>query len=191
EDGTLDLILTTPIQPGPYLAGKLRGIFQFLIPLMLVPALTMLLLAAYVLADGFGRTGGVTVSEPLYTSTITLPVVLPEGAIALPLALAPFVAFCVMVGLHWSIRSSIPAGQNMPLIGAVITSFSPVNLLWAIVLPVSTVPKSLATNPASCRVALVAGALIAAVVYAIVVYAMHTTNKRSFMMTVRRLAGTT
>ncbi|MHC4786903.1 MAG: hypothetical protein ACYTE6_13185 [Planctomycetota bacterium] len=215
EDGTLDLILTTPIQPGPYLAGKLRGIFQFLIPLMLVPAVTMLLLAAYVLADGFGRAGGVTVTDSLGTGTITLPVVLPEGAIALPLALAPFVAFCVMVGLHWSIRSKgtigsvvaavlvvgaiagvigvcgIPAGQNMPLIGAVITSFSPVNLLWAIVLPVSTVPKSLATNPASCRVALVAGALIAAVVYAIVVYAMHTTNKRSFMMTVRRLAGTT
>jgi ABC-type transport system involved in multi-copper enzyme maturation permease subunit len=215
EDGTLDLILTTPIQPGPYLAGKLRGIFQFLIPLMLVPALTMLVLALYVLADGFGRAGGVTVTDTLGTGTINLPVVLPEGAIALPLALAPFVAFCVMVGLHWSIKSKgtigsvvaavlvvgavagiigvcgIPAGQNMPLVGAVITSFSPVNLLWAIILPASTVPKSLASNPASCRVALVAGALIAAVVYAIVVYAMHTTMKRSFMMTVRRLAGTT
>jgi ABC-type transport system involved in multi-copper enzyme maturation permease subunit len=215
EDGTLDLILTTPIQPGPYLAGKLRGIFQFLIPLMLVPAITMLLLAGYVMADGFGRAGGITVSDALDTRTINLPVVLPEGAIALPLALAPFVAFCVMVGLHWSIKSKgtigsvvaavlvvgaiagvigvcgIPAGRNMPFVGAVITSFSPVNLLWAIVLPATTVPKSLASNPVSCRVALVLGAAVAAVVYAMVVYAMHTTMKRSFMMTVRRLAGTT
>jgi ABC-type transport system involved in multi-copper enzyme maturation permease subunit len=215
EDGTLDLILTTPIQPGPYLAGKLRGIFQFLIPLMLVPAITMLMLALYVLADGFGRTGGVTVTDTLGSGTITLPAVLPEGAIALPLALAPFVAFCVMVGLHWSIKSKgtigsvvaavlvvgaiggvigicgIPAGQNMPIVGALITSLSPMNLLWAIVLPAATVPKSLLNNPVSCRVALVAGAMFAAVGYAMVVYAMHTTMKRSFMMTVRRLAGTT
>ena len=35
------------------------------------------------------------------------------------------------------------------------------------------------------------GAAIAAVIYALIVYAMHTTMKRSFMMTVRRLAGTT
>ena len=215
EDGTLDLILTTPIQPGPYLAGKLRGIFQFLVPLMLVPAITMLMLAVYVLADGFGRVGGVTVTDTLGTGTITLPVVLPEGAIAVPLALAPFVAFCVMVGLHWSIKSKgtigsvvaavlvvgglagvigvcgIPAGQNMPFLGAIITSLSPVNLLWAIVLPATTVPKSLLSNPVSCRAALVIGAAAAAVVYALVVYAMHSTIKRSFMMTVRRLAGTT
>jgi ABC-type transport system involved in multi-copper enzyme maturation permease subunit len=215
EDGTLDLILTTPIQPGPYLAGKLRGIFQFLVPLMLVPAITMLMLSVYVLADGFGRAGGVTVTDTLGTGTITLPVVLPEGAIALPLALGPFVAFCVMVGLHWSIKSKgtigsvvaavlvvgglagvigvcgIPAGQNMPFLGAIITSMSPVNLLWAIVLPATTVPKSLLSNPASCRAALVIGAAAAAVVYALVVYAMHSTNKRSFMMTVRKLAGTT
>jgi ABC-type transport system involved in multi-copper enzyme maturation permease subunit len=179
EDGTLDLILTTPIQPGP------------------------------------GRAGGVSVSDSLGTGTITLPVVLPEGAIALPLALGPFVAFCVMVGLHWSIKSKgtigsvvaavlvvsavagvigvcgIPAGQNMPIVGALITSLSPVNLLWAIVLPASTVPKSLLNDPASCRVALVIGAVGAGAGYAMVVYALHTTMKRSFMMTVRRLAGTT
>jgi len=126
--------------------------------------------------------------------------VLPEGAIALPLALGPFVAFCVMVGLHWSIKSKgtigsvvaavlvvgglagvigvcgIPAGQNMPFLGAIITSMSPVNLLWAIVLPATTVPKSLLSNPASCRAALVIGAAAAAVVYALVDYAMHSTN---------------
>jgi ABC-type transport system involved in multi-copper enzyme maturation permease subunit len=214
EDGTLDLILTTPIQPGPYLAGKLRGIFQFLIPLMLVPAVTLLMLSLYVLADGFGRAGGVTVKDTLGSTTTTVPVVLPEGAIALPLALAPFTAFCVMVGLHWSIKSKgtigsvvaavlvvgaiagviglcgIPAGQNMPIVGALITSISPLNLLWAIVLPALTVPKSM-EDPTSCRIALVVGALIAAVGYAAVVYGMHTTMKRSFMMTVRRLAGTT
>jgi hypothetical protein len=215
EDGTLDLILATPIQPGPYLIGKLRGIFQFLIPLMLVPVITMAMLAAYVLLDGLGRSGGIMVTDSLGTGTISLPVVLPEGAIALPLALAPFVAFCVMVGLHWSIKSKgtigsvvasvlvvgaiggvigvcgVPAGQNMPVVGAIITSLSPINLLWAIVLPASTVPKSLLNDPVSCRVALVVGAAIAAGGYAMVVYAMHTTMKRSFMMTVRRLAGTT
>ncbi len=215
EDGTLDLILTTPIQPGPYLTGKLRGLFQYLLPLMAVPTITMLLLAVYILADGFGRSGGVMVNATVGTNTtLSLPMILPEGAIALPLALVSFTMFCVMIGLHWSIKSKgtissvvsavlvvgfiaglvglcgVPAGRNMAYVGAVITAASPVNLVWAITYPAMMIERSLAADPAFGRLMIVVGAGLAAITYTAIVYGMHTNNKRSFMMTVRKLAGT-
>ena len=217
EDGTLDLILATPIQPGPYLVGKLRGLIQYLLPLILVPTVTMLMLAVYVLARGFGREVMLT-NVPLPGTTGSLaqiPLVLPEGAITLPLVLIPFVAVCVMVGLHWSIKSKgtigsviaavmvvgvlagvlglcgLAAGKQMPVLGAVVTSLSPLNLLIAIVKPALMIPVSLTNNPERGRLALFVGAAVAAAAYGFGVYLMHTTMKRSFMMTVRRLAGTT
>jgi ABC-type transport system involved in multi-copper enzyme maturation permease subunit len=215
EDGTLDIILTTPIQPGPYIAGKLRGLIQFLVPMMLVPIVTMLLVSIYVLANGFGASKfGVSVKETVDASnnTVTLPVVLPEAAIALPLLLVPFVAFCVMVGLQWSIKSKgtigsviaavgvvvavvgvlsmcgIPMG-NVPMLGAVVNTFSPINLLGSLVNPARMIEASIASDKFAARVALVIGAIVAGLVYAMIVYGMHTNMKKTFMQTVRRLAG--
>ncbi len=212
EDGTLDLILTTPIQPGPYLAGKLRGIFQYLVPLMLVPTITMGLLAVYVLAGGFGR--NVMVTEMPGTARITVPLVLPEAAIALPLVLAPFTAFCVMVGLYWSIKSkgtigsvvgavltagavgglvglcAVPAGRSIDVVGAFMAAFTPMNLLWAAIYPALAIPSSLdTTDTTAARVSILVGAVVAAAAYTGIVYGMHSNMKRTFMMTVRRLAG--
>ena len=59
EDGTLDIILSTPIQPGPYIAGKLRGLIQYLMPMILVPTLTMLIIAVFVWRC-FGKTSPAT-----------------------------------------------------------------------------------------------------------------------------------
>ncbi len=216
EDGTLDLILTTPLQPGPYLAGKLRGLIQYLLPLILVPTITLALLAMYVLADGFGNPAGTVVEGvPVKDSTakIDVPLVLPEGAILLPLVLVPFVAVCVMIGLYWSIKSkgtigsvvgavalagagsgvlglcAMAAGNSMPVIGAVITTLSPVNLIWALVYPADTISGSVKSGLGTGRISMVVGALLAAVVYGFIVYMFHNMIKRSFMMTVRRLAG--
>ncbi len=214
EDGSLDIILTTPIQPGPYLYGKLLGLVQYLLPMMLVPVITMTIIAFYVLADGMGRSGGVMVFDALAgrTESRTLPVVLPEGAIALPLALVPFVAFCVMIGLSASIRSkgtisSIivavgwilliacvlgacgwPSGRQFPLLGALISAVSPFNLLGALIYPADVIPESL-TEPITGRIWLAVGSAVAAGGFSAAVYAMHTGMKRNFMMTVRRLAG--
>ena len=218
EDGTLDLILTTPLQPGPYLAGKLRGLIQYLLPLILVPTITLGLLAVYVLADGFGDSAGTvlaTVPVKGSTATINAPLVLPEGAILLPIVLVPFIAFCVMIGLYWSIKSKgtigsvvgavalagagagilglcgMASGNGMIVIGAVVTALNPVNLIWALVYPADTIAASVAKGLGQGRISMVVGALLAAVVYGIMVYVIHNMIKRSFMMTVRRLAGAT
>jgi len=215
EDGSLDIILTTPIQPGPYLTGKLGGLIQYLAPMMIVPTVTMLLTALYVFTAGFGAAQGVTVQEAIEGSTkpIALPVVLPEAAIALPIVLVPFIAFCVMIGLQWSIKSKgtigsvvaavgvtlavtgalgicgYAAGRGIPYLGAVLTAVSPLNLLAAGLAPGSTIGQTVEEGPAA-RWALVVGALIAAGIYSAVVMAMHANMKRTFMFTVRKLAGT-
>ena len=218
EDGTLDLILTTPIQPGPYIRGKHRGLFQYLVPMMLVPVISLALMAIYVAVGGLGRAGGVMLKDvALADSTETLdaiPVILPEGAIALPIMLAPFIAFCVMVGLQWSIKSkgtigsviaavgivlvvvgvlslcAMPAGRSLSHLGAVMTSFSPINLVFSIVYPANTISSALENDVITARTSVVIGAVVTAVAYAAISYGMHTTMKRTFMMTVRRLAGT-
>jgi hypothetical protein len=71
----------------------------------------------------------------------------------------------------------------------VINTFSPINLLLALVYPADRVSGAMANSPIAGRTSLVIGAMIAAALYAAIVYAMHTNNKRTFMMTVRRLAG--
>ena len=128
--------------------------------------------------------------------------------------LGPFIAFCVMVGLHWSIKSkgtigSIIAsvgvvlvvvavlslcgsvgGREMGVFGAVIASASPLNLVYTIVLPLESVPDAMSANAGTARTAIVIGAAIFAGIYAAISFGMHTSMKRSFMMTVRKLAGT-
>lgn len=213
EDGTLDIILTTPIQPGPYLYGKLRGLITYLLPMLLAPTLTIVMVAVYVLAGGFGREGGVLETDAVGTGTAQIPVVLPVGAIALPLVLLAFVAFCVMVGLQWSIKTKGTIGSVIAAVGEMImvagviglcgmstrgmtfgqfggvtNALGPVNLVLAIVNPAMMIQGAM-TNPFAASISMLIGAVIAAGAYAAVVYGMHSNMKRTFMMTVRKLAG--
>lgn len=213
EDGTLDLILTTPIQPGPYLSGKLIGLFEFMLPMILVPPLTLAMVSIYVLANGFGVPGGVEVTEMVGTTRVQVPVILPEGALTFGAVFLAFTAFCIMVGLQWSIRSKGTigstvaavgvtlavagvlglcggaAGSSIPVVGAVLVALSPANLLVAVIAPGSAVAGSL-EDPNAARMALLVGAGIAVAVFIAIVFGMHTTMKRTFMFTVRKLAGT-
>jgi ABC-type transport system involved in multi-copper enzyme maturation permease subunit len=219
EDGSLDILLTTPIQPGPYIYGKLRGLVQFLVPMICVPVGTLALISLYILLGGFGG-NPLALDAPTswgVNTTITMPIVLPEGAIALPLSLVPFIAFCVMVGLQWSIKSKGTigsviaavaiviaiggvvglcgafAGRNMDVLGAVMNAFLPINLVAAVTNPHVVMESALGsgfTNEVTtARIAMMFGAVIAATVFVLVVYGMHQNMKRTFHMTVRKLAG--
>jgi ABC-type transport system involved in multi-copper enzyme maturation permease subunit len=214
EDGSLDIILTTPIQPGPYLSGKLRGIIQFLAPMLLVPTLTLAFAAAYVLAGGFGAAAGVTVDATVGTSTIKVPAMLPEGALEYPLVMLGFTAFAVMVGLQWSIKSKgtigsavgavfatgvaglvlglcgMAAGGSIPVVGGFMSAFTPVNLVNAVVTPEATAGSTLESGLGPFRTALAIGSVAAAAAGAGVVWAMRSAMQRTFMFTVRKLAGT-
>jgi ABC-type transport system involved in multi-copper enzyme maturation permease subunit len=214
EDGSLDIILTTPIQPGPYLAGKLRGIIQFLAPMLVVPTVTLGAAAVYVLARGFGAAGGVDLPVSAGTATVTLPAMLPEGALEYPPVMLGFTAFAVMVGLQWSIKSKgtigsavgavfatgivglvlglcgMAGGQSIPGIGAFMNALTPFNLVAATVTPESVAERTIEEGLTLYRGSLAVGAVVAGLLAAVAVWAMHRAMKTTFMFTVRKLAGT-
>jgi ABC-type Na+ efflux pump permease subunit len=211
EDGSLDLLLTTPIQPGEYLSGKLRGLITVLWPLIAVPSITLLLAAAYVLSNGM-RAGGVTTMELVGTSKLDVPVVLPISTVVFPFVLTAFVSFVVMTGLSWSIKSKgviastigaigvvvavaatigicgAAAGKDIAVLGPAIQSFSPMNLVFAAVMPADSITASL-ENASLLTSSFIFGAMASVALYVGVTIGMHAAMKRSFMMTVRRLSG--
>ena len=214
EDGSLDIILTTPIQPGPYLAGKLRGLIQFLAPMLAVPAVTLLAAGAYVLADGMGVAGGTSITVSPGTAPLVIPAVLPEAAIEYPLVMLAFTSFAVMVGLQWSIKSKgtigsavgavfatgvaglvlglcgLAAGRSIPGLGAFMNALTPINMVAAAVFPETVAQEMLEQGVGTYRISLAVGACAASVAGFAVVWAMHSAMKRTFMFTVRKLAGT-
>jgi len=210
EDGTLDIILTTPIQPGPYLSGKLRGLVIYLLPMLLVPVATMLIAAIYGVFQP--ETTKLTVS--IGTNTGEVSVISLTSALAMLLLLPPFVAFAVMLGLQWSIRSKgtissiiaavmimlvvvgviglcgTASGQGIPYLGAIISSASPFNLVFASFMPDAAIPETVKEAGAGFGLTLLLGGAISGAIYLGIVLGMHASMKKSFMMTVRRLAGT-
>lgn len=214
EDGTLDLLLTTPITAGAYLTGKLRGLVTYLIPLLLVPLGTLAMAALYVMVGGLGREGGVSVATTVNKATVALPVVLPEGAIMAPVVVIPFMAFCVMVGLQWSLKShgtlgsvvgtvgvvgAVAAvvgicGQNavssIAVLGPILAALSPASAVYSVCYPQDALQATMAsTGILGARAALLVGAMLAAVIHAAVCYGIHSSMVRTFDMTVRKLAG--
>jgi ABC-type transport system involved in multi-copper enzyme maturation permease subunit len=216
EDGTLDLLTTTPITPAQYIGGKLRGIVTYLLPMLAVPVLTLLAAGVYVLGDGFGAPGGAHVVVTTGTWTGSAPIALPEGGILMTIVGVPFIAFCVMVGLRLSVRSrgSISAvvssvgvagvvsgilglcgwnaAEAIEALGPVLGASTPPTIIRCAVYPADAMRATVTSAPeglAAARMAIMLGACIAAAAYAAVVYALHAQTVKNFDMDVRRLAG--
>lgn len=216
EDGTLDLLLTTPITPKAYLGGKLRGLITFLAPMLSVPLASVALAGAYAALDGLGGTGAMTVTRLAGTGTYVSPVALPEGALLAPLATLPFFAFLVMVGLHWSIQtkgaiSSVvatvavgggvtgvlgmcgwQAGAGLAFVGPILSAMTPATLAYALIDPVPAMESTVSAGSGtltSARTMLGLGSVVSAGVYTAIVFAMRASMVRQFDMKVRRLAG--
>jgi ABC-type transport system involved in multi-copper enzyme maturation permease subunit len=219
EDGTLDLILTTPITPKLYLAGKMRGLVAYLLPLIAVPVFTLLVAGLYTLTNGLGNEN---LAQYAYKipggGSMQVPVIIPEAGIVLAIMLIPFIAFCVMIGLHWSLKSKgtlsavvgtvavvfITSGilgmcgwasaSDMPVIGPALATLSPASLIDAMISPVSrldeTINQTGGSGLTTARVAMAVGAVVSAGIYIAIVYGVLTAMVRNFDFTVRKLAGT-
>ncbi|MGD9690066.1 MAG: ABC transporter permease subunit [Phycisphaerales bacterium] len=219
EDGTLDLLLTTPIGPGQYLSGKLAGIVAYLLPLLCVPLGTLLLAGLYASVGGLGRAGGVLIS---YTpagagGAMEIPVLLPEAGLVAALVSIPFMALCVILGMQWSLKSKGTIGSvmgtvgvvaviagpmglcgwtaagSLPGVGPMLAALSPASVIFAGVAPEigmqETVDKGSSGGLAGARVALAIGSVVSAGVFIGAVAMIRASMIRTFDMTVRRLAG--
>jgi hypothetical protein len=234
EDGTLDLLLTTPITPSMYLAGKLRGLVAYLVPMIGVPVATLVMAGVQALSGGLSRPGSAReavlfpagggalpqypfVGQATPNALVTdVPVVLPEGGILAAVVLVPFVAFCVMIGLQWSLKSrgtlgsvvgavgviaaitgvvglcAWNAGPGVEVLGPALAGISPASLLHAVTSPVEGMDSTTMSGPeglTAARVALAVGAVVSAGVYVGVVFALRAALVRNFDVTVRKLAG--
>lgn len=221
EDGTLDLLLTTPITPASYLGGKMRGMVAYLLPLIAVPVGTLLLAGLYVLLVQIGalsREGGVIYDHPVVGGQtglfIPIPAILPEAALIVGVVMVPFIAFCVMVGMQWSLKSkgslsavvatvgvvgvvggivglcAYKSGTDFQFVGSAIAALSPITAISATIYPETALASTVnGFGLASARIGLLIGCGIAAMAYLAVVYGLRANMVHNFDMTVRRLAG--
>jgi len=219
EDGTLDLLLTTPTTPRQYIWGKLRGLVSFLSLMLAVPILTVAMVSVYALIGyklGWPEAQfSVTEFFPSGRGSITRRpfLVLPEAPVLLTLMLVPFIAMCVTVGVWRSIKSKGVLGavigavgivgctalvfgacgfyvvSKIAYIGPVLNSLSPTTNLMMIVNPWELI-EGFIEFPVSGRVSLVVAAVVAATVYITIVYGGIQTMVKGFDHTVRNLSGT-
>src|SRR6185295_847724 len=113
------------------------------------------------------------------TTTVPIPVILPEAGLIAPFVVIPFTAFCVMVGLQWSLKSkgtigsvvatvgvvgaisgvlglcAWNAGSGLPMVGPILAGLSPASAVNAFVDP-SNALSSTATGSGGLEAARVA-----------------------------------
>ena len=215
EDGTLDLLLTTPLSAGAYMTGKLRGLVAYLIPLIAIPSGTIGIAGIYSLFHGFGKTSKVVITSTLVGGAkVSAPVVLPEAGLVVGITSLAFIAFCVMIGLQWSLKSRGTLGSvvgavgvigaiagtiglcgwlsssQIPVVGAAMAALTPASAVRACINPVSAMLDTvMESGLVTARITLGIGTIAAAGVYAGIVFGLHSAIVRNFDFTVRKLAG--
>lgn len=208
EDGTLDLILTTPITPKYYVWGKLRGLVSFLSVMISVPVLTVAMASAY---SAFAGNAGMM--ERTFSGGKQLfPIVFPEAPLLVALNLIPFIAACVMLGMFLSIKSRgvMPAiatsvgvlsvvvltlgfcgvfsAKGIPLFGTVINSMSPTTGIQMAIEPWDRVAK-FEEEIGPGRTSMMFGSLASAATYGACVLSALSVMVSSFDFTVRKSSG--
>jgi ABC-type transport system involved in multi-copper enzyme maturation permease subunit len=204
EDGTLDLLLSTPITSRYYLWGKLAGLVSFMLPLVLVPAVSA---GLFVIVDAFVW---LVKSDPHVEW-----LVLPESVLALPLVLTVVVAFATIVGMQMSLRNKTTVRSVMSSLGIVIgvmamlgwcgmtaldsdvgaiaqvaSAFSPLGVVAGMIYP-DRFGGTVWTNndPAdifNARITLLVFSVVATGIYVAVIWGMYKTMVKNFDMTIRR-----
>ncbi len=205
EDGTLDLLLTTPITSRYYIWGKLRGLVYFVLPLLAVPAASVLIFVLYDLFR-FGPGGGGTEDNPRW-------IAFPETVLLMPAMLVIVTAFAAILGMQMSLRLRTTVLAVMSSLGIVvgvcgllgfcgaklldmrdnggislfIGSFSPFTLLTMLINPYDFADNAFRDPDTSGNRLTIAIATVAAVgIYTAVVWGMYKSMVKNFDMTIRR-----
>jgi hypothetical protein len=204
EDGTLDLLLTTPITSRYYIWGKLRGLVSFVVPLLAIPLASISIFIIYDLyrtMSGFGGSG-------------FRWVVLPEAILILPGMFIILCAFAAILGMQMSLRMRKTVMAVMASVGIVggttgilgwcgysllqngsaaavaIGSFSPFTLLGILVNPqaisgqFSTSNANWANELTEARTIMFISSWVAIGVYTAIVWMMYTSMVKNFDITI-------
>jgi ABC-type transport system involved in multi-copper enzyme maturation permease subunit len=110
EDGTLDLLLSSPITSRYYIWGKLRGLVSFVLPLVAVPTASV---AAFLVYDA----ARAALHGPDALAQWT---VFPEAVLLLPAMLVIVCAFAAILGMQMSLRCRTTVTAVMASVGIVV-----------------------------------------------------------------------
>ena len=215
EEGTLDLILISPMAPRQVVWGKLQGLVRFLALLLSVPVLTVLMSSAYTQLGHLFSWQQVTVvsqvagEAALVDISQSTDLILLEAPLLLLVVQVPFVALSLMVGMSWSLRAKGVLGAvgpavtivcclmmvlgfcgsnlaaNVPLVGGAINALSPATHLMVLINPWKHV-SGFGQDPVTGRWLLLAGSLVAGGVCSVIAYLMLLTMVQNYDQTVRR-----
>lgn len=206
EDGSLDLLLTTPITSRYYVWGKLRGLVSFVIPLIAVPIASVLM---FILYDIWRSLSG---SEAMFQW-----IVFPEAVLILPGTLIIVAAFASILGMQMSLRCRTTVRAVMSSVGImlgacgalgwcgfaflqsrgdvgyfslVLGSFSPFTVMTVLIDPINFGGRTFeAGNPDDIfagRMFLFVFSWVATGAYAAIVWQMYKSMVKNFDMTIRR-----
>jgi ABC-type transport system involved in multi-copper enzyme maturation permease subunit len=203
DDRTLDLLLTTPLQPRDYLRGKLLGLARVMWP----PTVALMLVALCIAVVGW-----TTPTPEGQPSPALAAGMLPGGAVALALGLPGLLATGIAIGLTWSVRSrqwttaaaaglvvtalatggaafiATLAGADIPALGPVLVGGVPLVVAQAASDPGGWLDLK-NTNLDTLNQQLLIGGCLGAVAWFIAALAILRATSMSFTTTVRRLAG--
>jgi len=218
EDGSLDLLLTTSITPKLYLGGKMRGLVLHLLPMALVPCLTMMAVGLIVLVAPEISVVSDVLVQPAYAdlkaTNFQVPLALYSSAILFPIVFIPYISFCMTLGLLWSVRSKGTIGaivmtlilvfiitgglgmcvlpvQGVGFLGAFFSTLSPVSSVFSTLVASDLIHPSVQSNGIlSANVALGITSIGAGLLWSLASFGLLRSMTSSFVVTVRRLAGT-
>ena len=209
EDGTLDLLLSTPITSRYYIWGKLRGLVSFVLPLIAVPVLSVVIFVVY---DVFRRVGSIDDANFQW-------IVFPEAVVVMPAMLIIVAAFAAILGMQMSLRCrttvmavmlsvGIVVGLCAALgwcgyqllqsptagsIGVVAGAFSPFTLLTMMIDPYTFADRAFGFAPGGAPEAATTSRWLAFIftwvaigAYTAVVWSMYKSMVKNFDMTIRK-----
>jgi ABC-type transport system involved in multi-copper enzyme maturation permease subunit len=208
EDGTLDLLLSTPITSRYYIWGKLRGLVSFVLPLIAVPVLSVLIFVIYDVFRQFHNW-----DDPTFQW-----IVFPEAVLILPAMLIIVSAFAAILGMNMSLRCrttvmavmlsvgiviglcgalgwcgyQLLQSQGGSTIGVVAGSFSPFTLMTMLIDPYNYAARAFGldaasdTTPAGARILAFVFSFIAVGAYTAIVWSMYKSMVKNFDMTIRK-----
>jgi len=203
EDGTLDLLLTTPITSRYYIWGKLSGLVSFVLPLVAVPVASALLFVVY---DTIRFAGG---SDAAW-------IIFPEALLVMPATLVMVAAFAAITGMNLSLRCRTTVRAVMSSVGIVLalcgalglcgfsilqgrtvspmtllfTSFSPFTVLTVLIDPYTAAGSifldGTADDISNARWVQFVFGLVSTGAYAAIVWTMYQAMVKNFDMTIRK-----
>ncbi len=199
ESNTIDLLLTTPLTSKYIIFGKLRGLVSFTIPMIAVPAASVLLFAIYDLSQG-------NIVRVAYI----------EAPLELAALMIVFTAWACMLGMHISLRSKKSVKAVMvslsvlilvllaasPLWNEIVGAFDTAGAAIAPATPYTAIkaicdPSVLVDSPANLpgqigviRGLLLIGSAATVLLVLLIVTSMYKSMVRNFDMTLRKQSAT-